>query len=156
MMSVFYTQLGVSKTKKVAAGTMLVGGWGEKQSAPASDTLKAAWAPYGATWTLSYLSYPHVGVTLSRDVTEYEITVALAKANCYVAPGVFAVSGLETQATLEQLGSKAGQLMRDTIDDAMEGASTALWFARYAPWIIAGIIIIALIGIGVLATRKGK
>lgn len=161
MGAVALQQIGVSRSKTVAAGTMVMGFWAQNQPAPAAEALKAALADYGETWVIGVLDfYPHVGVTLSETRSEYELAVHFAQANAGKAAYVGAVIGDETvldrQRALEELGEEARDIVYKTVETGLNSANTALSWAKYAPWVIGALLLVAVALVLWFAVRKVK
>lgn len=152
------TLIGLSKTKTVAAGTIVMAVWGSNQPVPGIDGFHAALDAYGTVSQLTYLSAHHVNLKLGRDMTQLELQVAIARSNGGVAANVIALTGFDTLVALEELAGDAREGFLDSIKaitSGFQGASGfALWLSRYGVYVIAGIVAVALILIIVFARRK--
>jgi hypothetical protein len=152
------TKIGLSRTRRVAAGTIVLARWGDNQPVPGLDGFKAALEPYGEVAQLSYASVHHVVLKISRDMTELELQAAIANSNAGTAAQVMAVSGVDFIVDLELLAGDARQGFLDSIEAVTEGfknaSAAALWLAKYGPYAIAAIVVVALIIVIVLARKK--
>lgn len=160
-MSVTVTRIGLSDKKRVAAGTIVVGMWGNNQPVPSLAAFQSALAPYGDAVLLSYLDdRHHVVLTLSHDMTELEVQSAIARSNAGTAATVGAVTGVETVVQLEQLAGDARQGLINSLGAVTQGwknaSAFALWLAKYGLYVGIGIAVIAVIVVLVLANRKKK
>lgn len=150
--------IGYSRSATVAAGTPIIASWPPSTSVPGLETLKESLGSVGAVWDLSWWPLPHVGVTLSATMTELDLQVAIAKANAGKAARLMWYRGIESNIAFEELAGEMKEALSTAAKEAAEtlgsAASSALWFARYGLYIILGIIVLGLIAVILLATRK--
>ena len=154
------TVIGLSKTKVVAAGTKVMGVWGNNQPVPGIDGFHDALDDYGTVTQLTYLSAHHVVLGLERDMTQFELQVAIARSNGGTAANVSAITGFDTVFAIEELAGDARQSLIDAISAVTNSFSSAskfsLWLSRYGVYVIAGVVVLALVLIVVFARRKSK
>jgi hypothetical protein len=155
-------RIGYSKTATVAKGTLVLAAWRPEVSVPGRASLEQSLAPIASeVWDLSYFPLPHVGITLSKDITEYELQWDIAVANGRkAAHGLMWYKGIENAIALDELGADAKKAVVDfatnTVEAIGDAAGSALWFARYGLWLILGIVLLAIIIVVVFAVRKKK
>jgi hypothetical protein len=159
-MGTSYTLIGYSKSKVVAKGVMTVAGWSDDMPIPTLETFVAALSPYGEVWQFAHgVKHPHVGLTLSRNITEYDLQVAFANANGGNVPkSVISISGIDTAVKLNELSESAQTEVIDGIEKAASAAGTsarwALWFATYGIWVILGVLALGVLLVIVFAAKK--
>lgn len=160
-MAVTAIQIGVSRSVKVAAGSAVIGEWPVEMTAPTSEALKAKLSTLGETWVSTPLleaGISNCGITLARDISEYELATAYANANAGRAAVIAALKGdeLETAIDYEQLSAEANATLQKVARDGLDAARSALWWAKWMPWIIGGVLVIGAAAVVYFAVQKAR
>ena len=151
------TPIGYSRSVKLAAGSYLLGMWSSGTAVPGVEALRSSISKIGEPFTIdSITDRPHVGVVLSGEISELDAQVAFAEANAGKAAAVQVLTGFESIVAIEQVGDAASQAIIAAGDAVATNAGALFTAAKYAPWIIGGVLLLAVLVVVYLLAAKVK